>query len=652
MPVQTSYPGVYIEERRSGVHSIVGVSTSVTAFVGAAAQGPVDDPRRIFSVADYARIFGPPLDAARPMGHAVAQFFANGGSQAVVVRAAAADATVASVTLKDAAPADALILTAIGKGAWASRAGGNGVEVAADQAGSANPADLFTLVVSSFAVDARTNQSSKVAEETFTNLSMSPAHPRYVLSAVAASKLVTPSLAAGFAPATAKGSSVGAGAIDDPLTVTPAARSIRVSVDFGPAVDVVVFATEAANVSRTPAQIVTELNSNALPNAGLAQTAVKASQAAGVIKLESQNGGMNSAVTVTPSPGGDLSQALKLGRIWGGTEVSGAAAKRPAPVAPGAAAGFLADGSDGSSVLPSDIVPSGGVTSGVFALAALRFPRFNILCLPGVTSDDQVPIGSALSYCKQERAFLVVDSPAGGFAAIPPTLGSITALGEHGALYYPRLEVVEQTAAGSRTLNLPASGAVAGVMARTDASRGIWKAPAGLEAGIVGATGLSNPAGAPPVDDNLSGELNPHGINVLRSFPASGLVVWGARTLRGDDTLSSEFKYVPVRRLTDFLASSLYLGTQFAVFEPNDPDLWGQLRLAVGTFMRTLFRQGAFQQSAARTESDSFFVICDETVNPQSEIDLGRVNVVVGFAPLKPAEFIIVTITQISQLEA
>jgi len=104
--------------------------------------------------------------------------------------------------------------------------------------------------------------------------------------------------------------------------------------------------------------------------------------------------------------------------------------------------------------------------------------------------------------------------------------------------------------------------------------------------------------------------------------------------------------------VTDYIAASLYLGTQFAVFEPNGPDLWAQLRLAVGSFMRGLFRQGAFQQSTARAESDSFFVLCDETTNPQTEIDLGRVNVVVGFAPLKPAEFVVVTIRQISQLEA
>jgi hypothetical protein len=125
-------------------------------------------------------------------------------------------------------------------------------------------------------------------------------------------------------------------------------------------------------------------------------------------------------------------------------------------------------------------------------------------------------------------------------------------------------------------------------------------------------------------------------------------VVWGARTLAGADIPGGPYKYVPIRRTTDFIEASLYLGTQFAVFEPNDPVLWGQLRLAVTGFMRGLFRQGAFQQSPDGKESKSFFVTCDETVNPQTEIDAGRVNVVVGFAPLKPAEFVVLTITHIN----
>jgi hypothetical protein len=169
----------------------------------------------------------------------------------------------------------------------------------------------------------------------------------------------------------------------------------------------------------------------------------------------------------------------------------------------------------------------------------------------------------------------------------------------------------------------------------------VWKAPAGLAAGVA-ANGL-----AYPTSDTVSGTLNPMGVNVLRSFPGTGVVVWGARTLAGSDQLGSPFKYIPVRRLTDYIEASLYLGTQFAVFEPNDAILWGQLRLAVGSFMRGLFRQNAFQQSASGAESDSFYVVCDDTVNPQSEIQAGRVNVVVGFAPLLPAEFVIITVTQI-----
>ena len=299
--------------------------------------------------------------------------------------------------------------------------------------------------------------------------------------------------------------------------------------------------------------------------------------------------------------------------------------------------------------MPSDVVPADN-TTGIYALGSLLFPRFNLLCLPGLTSADDVQLSNAIAYCKEERAFLIADSPVGGYPSLPtnpPSLGGLTALGEHGAIYYPRLQVVESGPGGARnTLDLPACGAVAGVYARTDTERGIWKAPAGRQAGIVGISGLTE-----FTDDDLSGVLNPRGINVLRTFPGAGTVVWGARTLKGDDTASSEFKYVPIRRLTSFIASSLYLGTQFAVFEPNDPDLWAQLRLAVGTFMRGLFLQGAFQQSTKRAESDSYFVQCDETTNTQAEIDLGRVNIVVGFAPLKPAEFVVVTITQISQLE-
>jgi phage tail sheath protein FI len=639
MPVQTTYPGVYIEERPSGVRTIVGVSTSVTAFVGAAASGPVDTPIRIFSFSDYVRTFGPPLDEDRPMGHAVQLYFANGGAQAVVVRAVAADAKAAEVTLEDDSATDVLTLTARGRGAWANRTAGAGVEVTVDRDASANPNDLFNLVVSHWTVDPRTNASVKSAEEQYVNLSMSPASPRYVLNVVAGSSLVEPSLP-GALSAGSPGFSASGAVLADPTTLPDGARNLRIAVDFGPPADLALFAGEDGDIDKAPADIAGEIQDR-LDDVGLGADATIDS--GGLLRIESTSTELDSAVAVTPAASGDVTGALGLGLAWGGTEVSASAERRPADVPPGDAAGRLEGGSDGSGVGPADVVPP-AQSGGMYALGALRFPRFNLLSLPGLTSANTAEVGAAIAYCREERAFMLVDSPvAAGF----PSLGSLTALGEHAAIYYPRLRLVEARSGGTtRTLNLPASGAIAGVMARIDTTRGVWKAPAGIEAGIVGVNDLTQ-----PTDDNVSGQLNPIGINVLRVFPGAGMVIWGARTLRGDESLSSEFKYVPVRRLTDYIASSLYLGTAFAVFEPNDPDLWGQLRLAVGTFMRRLFQQGAFQQSESRAESDSFFVVCDESVNPQSEIDLGRVNVVVGFAPLKPAEFVVITITQISQLE-
>ncbi|MDC7341097.1 phage tail sheath C-terminal domain-containing protein [Streptomyces lydicus] len=175
-------------------------------------------------------------------------------------------------------------------------------------------------------------------------------------------------------------------------------------------------------------------------------------------------------------------------------------------------------------------------------------------------------------------------------------------------------------------------------MARTDASRGVWKAPAGLDAGIVGATGLEHVTG-----DGESALLNPLGINCLRTFPQAGVVVWGARTLRGADTLADDYKYVPVRRFALYLEESLYRGTQWVVFEPNDEPLWSQIRTSLGSFMQDLFRQGAFQ---GRTPREAYFVACDAETTTQYDIDRGVVNILVGFAPLKPAEFVVISVQQ------
>ena len=629
MPVQTTYPGVYIVEQTSVSHVIAGVSTSVTAFVGAARLGPADEPTAISSYADFVRQFGDPVDAtSHPMGYVVAHFFANGGTQAIIVRALAANATAASLALP-AVNGITVTLTARSRGAWANGTGsgtpgqsGIFVEVAA---ATANPNDRFTLVITNWAPG--TGAASVLARETWPELSMSPGNPRHVATVLAASALVTAEVT-GTETAAATGTSEGS--VDLTAGITQlAGRTLRISVDQGAPADYVLFPGGQPTDSHVIGDIVGFINNaaNGFP--------VTASDDAGKLVLTSKTTGPDSAVAVGLSGAGDASTLLGLGIAAGGTEKSGSAGDRPATAPPAG----LTHGQDGSDVDASSIVsPQEG--QGMLALDVLNFPRFNLLCLPGVTTANVDAVTTALAYCETQNAFLLVDPDPSVTAANAVTAaGLFAAAGVHGALYWPRLITPDSQSSG-----LPPSGAIAGVMARTDSERGVWKAPAGLAAGVAGATGL-----AYPTSDAVSGALNPFGINVLRSFPGAGLVVWGARTLGGSDIRDDAFKYVPVWRLTDYIEASLYLGTQFAVFEPNDPVLWGQLRLAVGGFMRGLFRQGAFQQSQSGAESDSFFVICDSSVNPQTEIDAGRVNIVVGFAPLKPAEFVVITITQIIQ---
>jgi hypothetical protein len=211
--------------------------------------------------------------------------------------------------------------------------------------------------------------------------------------------------------------------------------------------------------------------------------------------------------------------------------------------------------------------------------------------------------------------------------------------GDHCALYFPQLVEANPLNGGQLQTFVP-SGAVAGMYARIDAQRGVWKAPAGQETAFTGVQQLSV-----PLTDMENGQLNPMGLNCLRSFPLIGRVIWGARTLQGADQLESQWKYVPVRRFALFLEESLYRGLQWVVFEPNADPLWAAIRLNVNAFMQTLYRQGAFQGT---TPAAAYFVRCDSTTTTQADIDAGVVNIIVGFAPLKPAEFVVLQIQQIA----
>jgi phage tail sheath protein FI len=210
---------------------------------------------------------------------------------------------------------------------------------------------------------------------------------------------------------------------------------------------------------------------------------------------------------------------------------------------------------------------------------------------------------------------------------------------ENAAIYFPRLKVPDPNKE-NRVAEFSPCGAVAGIFARTDSKRGVWKAPAGKEATLRGVSGLSY-----KLTSTENGQLNSLGVNCLRSFLKVGNVVWGARTLMGSDSIASEWKYVPVRRLTLYIEESLYRGTRWVVFEPNDEPLWAQIRLNVGAFMHNLFRQGALQGAST---GDAYFVKCDGETTAQNDRDRGIVNILVGFAPLKPAEFVIIKISQIA----
>jgi uncharacterized protein len=308
-------------------------------------------------------------------------------------------------------------------------------------------------------------------------------------------------------------------------------------------------------------------------------------------------------------------------------------------------------GAPGDDGLPPDAQAFAGdpvSKQGIFALEDVDL--FNLLCIPRAAivngtdamkpAEVQTVLTLAETYCEMRRAFFLMDTPS-GIDEPQEIKNALASLPRHrnAALYYPRLRIPDPKS-NFQLRSVGASGTIAGLCARTDSARGVWKAPAGTEATLRNVTELED-----VLTDGENGTLNPLAINCLRNFPIYGNICWGARTLDGADQQASEWKYVPVRRLALFLEESLYRGLKWVVFEPNDEPLWAQIRLNVGAFMHNLFRQGAFQ---GRTPREAYLVKCDQETTTQTDINLGIVNIVVGFAPLKPAEFVIIKIQQLA----
>ena len=527
MPITPTYPGVYIEEIPSGVRTIVGVATSITAFIGRTLRGPTDQdeesPVTINNYGDFERIFGG-LWVESALGYAVRDFYLNGGSQAIIVRLyhekPDPDIPDKATIVVD----DVRYFEAAYSGAW-----GNFLRVRVDHDVSKEIAELYNLKSNQlFNLTVRDTKTN--VTETFRNLTGE----------------------------------------DSPRRVDR-------------------FLKNNSTLLRIPQSLTPPF---VVPSAHRA-----------------------------PAPG----------KFW--WEDDNASAKVE-----------LADqASDGSVLTKEDFIGGGkqGKKQGLYSLQ--KADLFNLLCIPPYTGEDVDTdvMGKAAKFCEDRRAMLLVD-PRSDWTDKEKAKSGISIVGtnsKNAAIFFPRLRQPNPLRDNQLEDFVPC-GAVAGVFARTDAERGVWKAPAGLDATLKGVPQLSV-----PLNDAENGELNPLGINCLRALPAADRVVWGARTLKGNDRLASEWKYIPVRRTALFIEESLYRGLQWVVFEPNDEPLWAQIRLNVGAFMNNLFRQGAFQGTTPR---EAYLVKCDKETTTQNDINLGIVNILVGFAPLKPAEFVIIKIQQLA----
>lgn len=533
MPVTPTYPGVYIEEIPSGVRTIIGVATSITAFIGRAPRGQTDTdgPVTINSFADYERIFGG-LSLDSTMSYAVRDFYLNGGSQAIIVRLHnGAEAATITLPAYDSPASQPLVLVAANVGAWGANLGAH---VDHDTKDTSNN-KLFNLTI----IEKNLQTKAVINREKFLNVSVDPDDALYL-----------------------------------PRVLEQRSMLVRVQKDSSG----------------------TYLVSSIAPS----ETFKVSSPPLSPPKLEED------------------------------------------PI-------LAQGGKDGSSLTEAQFFGTGmeGEKTGLYSLE--KADLFNLLCIPPYTSNNDVStdlVGKAAAYCKKRRAMLLVDPPSNWTQKqtakdqfTDPNTDYIGTRSNYSAIFFPRLKQPNPLRDNQIEEFVPC-GAVAGIFARTDAQRGVWKAPAGQDAGLIGVPQLSV-----PLTDDENGELNQLGINCLRAFPIVGRIVWGSRTLEGADRLASEWKYIPVRRTALFIEESLFRGTKWVVFEPNDEPLWAQIRLNVGAFMHNLFRQGAFQ---GQTPKDAYFVKCDKETTTQNDINQGIVNIIVGFAPLKPAEFVIIKIQQMA----
>jgi phage tail sheath protein FI len=634
MPLTPSYPGVYISEEPSATRTIVGVTTSVTAFVGYFMRGPDNTAIRIASIGDFQQIFGG-LAAASQDSYAVAQFFLNGGGEAWIVRTAASTSlnpfVAASSTLLVApAGATALIVSASSKGSW-----GNNLVLDVNYA-SVNSASEFNMTV----IDATSSageQVGPVLQIVARNLSIDSASPRFVLSALgaASNNLLACTVPTGVSPQRPAQTGLVGGDLTtvsfngiDSATMQPSINGTVLNDGNGtpysigglPAATTLATLAPAlqAAIRQVPelASTVVQLINN--------QLRIQITDLDYADDLLTFNGSLASTLLLSGNAAVANAQYYVLGSGTAGAQ------------------GSAVSGGDGLAPGAVELIGSSDQRTGMYALDAVDI--INLLSIPSVANLSQpaalLVIVAAENYCEGRLAFYIADM-ASGVTTPQQAAQWISDNGiasAYAAIYFPSLVIADPLTGGTRVV--PPSGTLAGVYARNDAKRAVWVAPAGIDASLKGVVAPSY-----RMTDDQNGIINQLGVNALRNFPVYGNVSWGARTTDGADARASQWKYIPVRRTALYIEQSLKRGLQWVVFEPNGPVLWSQIRLNVGAFMHSLFQQNAFQ---GQSPNQAYLVNCGEGTTSSYDIDRGIIIIEVGFAPLKPAEFVIITLQQLT----
>lgn len=670
MALQLTYPGVYVQELPSGTHSISGVATSITAFVGYLTRGPIDTPVQCLNFGDFQRVFGG-LDPNSVTSFQVSQFFLNGGSECWVSRVCASSAPPIqpATTLHGAPPPSSSGGGGSGGKNLAPTSGTNLVAIDSQNPGTwgqnifvtidymTNRPNSFNMTATLYSVASNSNASSSSYSVVQTqslpsvtlDLSQSNSLVEVMQSGNQATSLLavpnlstTPSVLVPFASGTM-------------LAFTPPKTPVAVSSVT------VTLQPPGSDPTKPPPMLTATLNrsftiATVADLIAAIQSAI--SNASGVMGYPSlASAQVRSCLSPFVSASGTQAQLVQ---VWApdpglaGYLIN--VSTNPGTLFTTQSINYQAQQLLGPSPLPAnpdglpptgfDIAGNSTNRTGIFSLDAMRM--VNIIAVPDMaamtTSDYLTSATATLNYAIQRKAFAILDmpgsvtTPSGAVAWATSTPGTFGTGIISAATYWPQVQIPSPFS--TQLLSLGASGTMAGVYATTDVNRGVWKAPAGIGAPLAGVQQL-----AYVMNDGENGQINPLGINALRTFPTYDNVAWGARTLASPNVADDDWKYVSVRRLTLYLEQSLIQGLQWVVFEPNDAALWAQIRLSVNAFLHPLYLQGAF---VGATPSQAYQVICDESTTTPEDMDNGIVNILILFAPVKPAEFVVISLQQMA----